>query len=524
MRKKIIVLEILALIIMIITGTTEESIRIVNYKTYKEGNTTNFSLNKILSDNKLQEEIPHMFNYASNGMYISGVSEEGEPQYSTDESQKTTGLYSMEDEDGTSYYYRGNVDNNNVQFGEYTDDYYVYYDGYSLYYQSEASCEEATGYSNNCTQVKLASAGDKMYWKIIRVNGDGSLRLIYNGTSITHPSGDKDISMSNSVGISQYNLYNDNPKYVGYTYDRDTNETDSFIKREVDTWYENALGNTIYDSKVLNGRFCSDSSGYREETMMGGSVFASFDRLGSTYGKLMGLEMQENVTPTLKCPTTSESYGGRYRLKAGLITADELVLAGESPEVYSDDYLGTSKKTRALLLLNNLWTMTPFNFNSMWSGGYFLSDIIVSDNVFVRPVINISTENAKLIGDGTENNPYILEEVENNHYKGKITIAEGSSVDDNMAFAEEIELSNDIIWTSNDSSIAILENGKILGLKEGVTTITGINKDGTTYEIEVTVINNPTTMSSIYITIGILLILMLGTTIYLYYKKKFKNL
>lgn len=93
-----------------------------------------------------------------------------------------------------------------------------------------------------------------------------------------------------------------------------------------------------------------------------------------------------------------------------------------------------------------------------------------------------------------------------------------------MAFAEEIELSNDIIWTSNDSSIAILENGKILGLKEGVTTITGISKDGTTYEIEVTVINNPTTMSSIYITIGILLILMLGTTIYLYYKKKFKDL
>ena len=30
--------------------------------------------------------------------------------------------------------------------------------------------------------------------------------------------------------------------------------------------------------------------------MMGGSVFASFDRLGSAFGKIMGLEMQENVT------------------------------------------------------------------------------------------------------------------------------------------------------------------------------------------------------------------------------------
>ena len=35
-----------------------------------------------------------------------------------------------------------------------------------------------------CTPVKLASAGDKMYWKIVRVNGDGSLRLIYNGTKL----------------------------------------------------------------------------------------------------------------------------------------------------------------------------------------------------------------------------------------------------------------------------------------------------------------------------------------------------
>ena len=41
-----------------------------------------------------------------------------QPQYATDESQITTGLYSTEDEDGMSYYFRGNVDNNNVQFGD----------------------------------------------------------------------------------------------------------------------------------------------------------------------------------------------------------------------------------------------------------------------------------------------------------------------------------------------------------------------------------------------------------------------
>ena len=63
-----------------------------------------------------------MFNYASNGGYfdMSSGSQSVNPEYITN------GLYSMEDEDGVSYYYRGNVDNNNVQFGEYKEDYYVY--------------------------------------------------------------------------------------------------------------------------------------------------------------------------------------------------------------------------------------------------------------------------------------------------------------------------------------------------------------------------------------------------------------
>ena len=361
---------------------------------------------EILEDNELQEETTNMFNYASNGSYIASITEEG-PQYGSEPSQVTNGLYSMNDEDGVSYYYRGAVTNNNVQFGEYVSDYYVY-ENNGLYYQSLESCREANvGYEDGCTQVKLASAGDKMYWKIVRVNGDGSLRLIYNGTSATPDN--SDLAHSYSVGNTFYNLEHDNPKYAGYTYD---NGTDSFIKREVDTWYKNALGSSIYDSKVSSGRFCSDSSGYREETMMGRSVFASFDRLASVFGKLMGLEMQENVTPTLKCPTTSESYGGSYRLKAGLITADELVLAGESfGGVISNSYL-TAGDNEFLWY----WSMTP----SSEDGGYenmvrvyyenaFLADLgAFNSNLSLRPVINVTTENGFTSGDGTASSPYVI--------------------------------------------------------------------------------------------------------------------
>ena len=129
----------------------------ISYQNYKEGNTDNLVLNKILSDNELKTEIPHMFNYTSNGM-----------QYRAQEANSdyiTNGLYSSSDEDGITYYYRGDVDNNLV-FGTYDENYYVY--GNTLgtnynYYQSKESCVEAGNKEDFCVKIKLASAGDKMY-------------------------------------------------------------------------------------------------------------------------------------------------------------------------------------------------------------------------------------------------------------------------------------------------------------------------------------------------------------------------
>ena len=482
---------------------------IVESSGYKVGNTSNLVLNKILSDNELKTEIPHMFNYASNGM-----------QYRAQEANSdyiTNGLYSSSDEDGTTYYYRGDIDNNNLVFGIYDEDYYVYrYRG--KYFQTLASCQE---YNSSCDEsdiVKLASAGDKMYWKIVRVNGDGSLRLIYNGIDITSVSYN-DISSLSVIGNVPYNLDRDDPKNVGYTYD---NGTDSFIKKEVDTWYNNTLGsNNLYDSKVILGRFCSDSSGYRYDDTFEDIMFASYDRLGQ-----VEFNFAKDNAPTFICPSTTESYGGNYRLKAGLITADELVYAGESYNIQGT----TSYLNPATDGLNYwYWSMTPASllndYANIWCKDFSLgSNIVDTDDfsIFVRPVINVSTENMTLTGDGTIDNPYMLEEVEpTNSYKGKVTIEVGSSVDDVTAFEEKLDLSG-VTWTVKDESIAKIENGKIIGLKNGTTVITGVGSDGTSYEIEVTVISNPVTSSVLYIGIGLILILILGTGTYIIYRKKYR--
>ena len=244
-----------------------------------------------------------------------------------------------------------------------------------------------------------------MYWKIVRVNGDGSLRLIYNGTSTTPDN--SDLVHSYAVGYLLYNLSYDEPKYTGYTYD---NGTDSYIKKEVDTWYSKALGNTEYDSKVIGGRFCSDSSGYKPASDYGfsdswvsdGWIFLTYDRLGQTetgYTK-------EN-SPTLKCPATTESYGGSYRLKAGLIIADELVLAGESLYVDTDNYLSSINRY-------NYYSMTPAAFidntPTVWNiyGDYLDSGGYVVDYQYIRPVINVSVSENFSSGDGTVSNPYVI--------------------------------------------------------------------------------------------------------------------
>ena len=359
---------------------------------------------KILEDNELQEETTNMFNYASNGSYIASITEEG-PQYGSEPSQVTNGLYSMNDEDGTSYYFRGAVENNNVQFGEYVSDYYVY-NYSSRYFQSLETCQEYNSSCSESNRVKLASAGDKMYWKIVRVNGDGSLRLIYNGTSANPDN--SDLAHSFAVGISPYNLEVDNPKYTGYTYD---NGTDSFIKKEVDTWYKNTLGSSSYDSKVVGGRFCSDSSGYKNaseydvsEAMFGDLtnvyMYSSMgDRLANFQKNSPG-----NNAPTLSCPSTSESYGGSYRLKAGLITADELTLAGESSYVVGNSYLNPGESDYWY------WSMTPAAFRrgnaTVWNEREYLSNFNVTNDYAVRPVINVTTENGFTSGDGTASSPF----------------------------------------------------------------------------------------------------------------------
>ena len=91
------------------------------------------------------------------------------------------GLYQAEDDYGTSYYYRGVIDNNWVEFGE--------------------------------------ENGSPILWRIIRINGDGSIRMIYAGTKDNHTGENQRILLSDNTRVTGFNYDRYDAAYLGYMYD-----------------------------------------------------------------------------------------------------------------------------------------------------------------------------------------------------------------------------------------------------------------------------------------------------------------
>ena len=104
----------------------------------------------------------------------TNIKAKGTPNFSkiAPNDTETDGLYMAEDDEGESYYYRGAVKNNYVSFAGFT-------------------------------------------WRIIRRNGDGSVRMIYSGKSTT------DAGEAVTIGNSQFNSKYWDPTYVGYKYNED---------------------------------------------------------------------------------------------------------------------------------------------------------------------------------------------------------------------------------------------------------------------------------------------------------------
>ena len=331
-------------------------------------------------------------------------------------------LCKAKDAYGDSYYYRGNVTNNYVKFGTWSNDakdvVYGYYNESSLdpkEYSSLEECQNASSYNTNCTLI--SRAGKDMYWRIVRINGDGTVRVIYDGTS-AHANGES--SEDRQIGTSAFNSGYDDNAYVGYMYGATgastyaaahANTNDSTIKAYIDNWYKTNILGTANEQYLADNVFCNDRS------ISSNKPTSSYNNLGygtnaTAYRWYYGPWSSGGYNSSMKliCPqqndafTVSDTTNGNSALTypVGLLSADEVVLAGGWNSNNSGYYLYSGQEWLAFSPDHGGGDTSVFtvdvdgNVNSNY-GGYSL----------VRPVLNLKAEVLKN-GDGTMNNPYRL--------------------------------------------------------------------------------------------------------------------
>ncbi len=290
----------------------------------------------------------------------------------------TNTLYTSTEDSKTVYYFAGNATDNWVKFG------------------------------------KNASNQD-LYWRIIRTNSEGSIRLLYHGTSTT--------ATDAYIGKSAFNETYDDPMYVGYMYgtsgslvNNRTNTTNSTIKGVIDTWYKNNL-NTNYGKYIsTTAVYCNDRSNPAGGYNTGSTAFY--------YGGYTRLIT--NKAPTYDCTTTEDKFtvdtstgNGKLTYPIALMTADEVSFAGglygtNAPTwYYKNSANGSSTgSTWWWLLSPNYWfgsSAIVFNVSGSSNPGN-LSNYYVYGTYGVRPAVSLKSCIKYSTGNGTSETPYEIVE------------------------------------------------------------------------------------------------------------------
>mgnify|MGYP004623146355 CR=1 FL=1 len=269
-------------------------------------------------------------------------------QKSTEKELSTT-----QDDYGTSYYYRGGVEDNYVNF-----------------------------------------AG--MCWKIVRIQGDGSIKLILEDRSV-------ECNSSNYTG----NWSDGNKIAFGY----DSNEKADFLNYSgglADSLksFQTTLSSKLTTGKTLNNYLKVDDWCYDYNV-------ASTDSSGNQYyGAYKRIYIDEN--PSLKCTGTKlNKYRDNIDMYVGTLTADEVSFAGATTDLtnYTHYLMNSYAKS------NNLywWGLSLSYFNTIMDSAFLvngdgtLGNTIVSTDCSFRPTVTLKSSTIIKTGNGTKSNPYTVD-------------------------------------------------------------------------------------------------------------------
>ena len=323
-------------------------------------------------------------------------------------------LASTEDDYGTSYYFRGAVENNYVE------------------------------YANMC-------------WRIVRSTGDGSIKMVLsNNNGLTESKNTpKSNTPCNATGdelayanindndtCSEFNRTRDDNAFIGLMYgdvdsssyiDTHANTNPSTILTYLNNWYtkvlskqngfnEKQLADTIWcnDKKVIteslyNPRNYKTTSnlGYNMETTYYNSTVRLVKKSGEAGGTGPSLICEnDSAGGKLSKFTVNDTNYGNGALsgyaKIGILTADEVALAGGAYETANNTYYLNKNS------LNLWWLLSPADYSGTYSEIWGVNDeggltlITGEDCRPIRPVLSLVSNISFSSGTGTATDPYII--------------------------------------------------------------------------------------------------------------------
>ena len=258
-------------------------------------------------------------NFASTIINNNQINRETKTKVGEEIAISNEGLILDVDDSGNTYYFRGNVDNNYVKFANKT-------------------------------------------WRIVRINGDKTVRLILDSDITGGQMYDANISDR----IQNLKVLNNTKIY-------------SILER----WYNENLKD--YDNFISSDRFCIDTSKENNDL--------------SNYYRINVVNL-----PTFNC------LGTKNNSKIGLITIDELIYAGATlnePNNHFYIYSGN--------VASSSWTLSPFKdaieglyYYELGQNGSIVTSATGESSKSLRPVINIQKE-VEVKGSGTSDDPYIID-------------------------------------------------------------------------------------------------------------------
>ena len=263
------------------------------------------------------------------------------------------------------------------------------------------------------------------YWRIIRTNSDGSIRLLYHGTSSETENayiGDGEIAFNES--------YNDS-MYVGYMYgtsgsleNNRLNTNDSTIKKTIDTWYKDNLASYT--------KYLSTTAVYCNDRELGSGTYSA---TGDKFYYVGYTRLGANKNPSYNCTNEYDAFSvnntkAQLTYPIALMTADEISYAGGvwTKNAATWYYLNSKGNASIKNGQNEWWLLSAASWDTDKSSVVFkvsssqdrkakIGAHSVQYKSHVRPVISLKKDLLYKIGDGSATNPYEIQETPDTIYE-----------------------------------------------------------------------------------------------------------